>query len=71
MILSSATLFAQTAGLSFMFGYPQGEFRSNVNNMGYGIQQNLVHLLLEWIWAILFMAELMKGDHGKVFPVSI
>ncbi|MBI5807619.1 MAG: hypothetical protein HZA74_04385 [Ignavibacteriales bacterium] len=38
MILSSATLFAQTAGLSFMFGYPQGEFRSNVNNMGYGIQ---------------------------------
>ena len=30
--------FAQTVGGSFMLGYPQGEFRSNVNKMGFGGQ---------------------------------
>lgn len=30
--------FGQTAGLSFMLGSPQGEFRQNVDRLGYGIQ---------------------------------
>jgi len=30
--------FAQTIGGSFMMGYPQGEFRANVNKMGFGGQ---------------------------------
>lgn len=29
---------SQQIGLSFMFGYPQGEFRSNVDRMGFGGQ---------------------------------
>lgn len=37
-ILITASTFAQTAGGSFMLGYPQGEFRQNVNQMGYGFQ---------------------------------
>ncbi|MBI1933561.1 MAG: hypothetical protein HYS24_13595 [Ignavibacteriales bacterium] len=34
----STTLFSQQLGLSFMFGYPQGDFRSNVDRMGFGGQ---------------------------------
>jgi hypothetical protein len=39
MILFFASLtMAQTAGGSFMIGYPQGEFRKNVDQMGFGFQ---------------------------------
>lgn len=38
LLLVAATTFAQTGGISFMLGYPQGEFRNNVNNMGFGAQ---------------------------------
>ncbi len=31
-------LSAQTAGVSFMLGSPQGEFRNNVDRLGYGLQ---------------------------------
>ncbi|MCX7874944.1 MAG: hypothetical protein N2321_02120 [Melioribacteraceae bacterium] len=34
----TATSFAQTGGISFMLGYPQGEFRKNVDNIGFGVQ---------------------------------
>ncbi|KAF0153019.1 MAG: hypothetical protein FD143_459 [Ignavibacteria bacterium] len=34
----SSVSFAQTIGGSFMLGYPQGEFRSNVDRMGFGGQ---------------------------------
>ncbi|MBK7105815.1 MAG: hypothetical protein IPH62_11085 [Ignavibacteriae bacterium] len=33
-----STNYSQQIGLSFMFGYPQGEFRSNVDRMGFGGQ---------------------------------
>ena len=37
-LIAMATVnYAQTFGGSFMLGYPQGEFRSNVNQMGYGV----------------------------------
>lgn len=45
LLLSSIILFlltvlihAQTAGLSFMIGSPQGQFRDNVDRLGYGLQ---------------------------------
>ncbi len=37
LFLSSAAI-AQTGGGSFMLGYPQGDFRKNVDQMGYGFQ---------------------------------
>jgi hypothetical protein len=30
--------FAQTAGVSFMIASPQGEFKNNVDNLGFGVQ---------------------------------
>lgn len=44
-ILLASLTFAQSVGGSFMIGYPQGDFRKNVDKMGYGFQ---VHGLL---WA--------------------
>ncbi|MEW6652058.1 MAG: hypothetical protein AB1394_01175 [Bacteroidota bacterium] len=38
MIAFSSVSLAQTFGGSFMLGYPQGEFRSNVDRMGFGGQ---------------------------------
>lgn len=38
LIAMSTTTFAQTIGGSFMFGYPQGDFRKNVDRMGFGGQ---------------------------------
>lgn len=38
IIIISTITEAQTAGGSFMIGSPQGEFRENVNRLGYGIQ---------------------------------
>lgn len=37
-LLFSSVVFAQTAGGSFMIGSPQGEFRSNVDRLGFGVQ---------------------------------
>jgi hypothetical protein len=37
LMLSSISM-AQTVGGSFMLGYPQGDFRTNVDQMGYGFQ---------------------------------
>lgn len=38
LLVLSTEIFSQTGGISLMFGYPQGEFRQNVNQMGYGVQ---------------------------------
>ncbi|MBK8943767.1 MAG: hypothetical protein IPM32_00715 [Ignavibacteriae bacterium] len=38
LIAFYSTNYSQQFGLSFMFGYPQGEFRSNVDRMGFGGQ---------------------------------
>ena len=39
MIFFFASLtMAQTLGGSFMLGYPQGDFRKNVDQMGFGFQ---------------------------------
>ena len=38
LFLLSSNFYAQQVGLSFMFGNPQGEFRSNVDRMGFGGQ---------------------------------
>jgi len=38
LILFSIAAKAQTAGVSLMLGYPQGEFKENVDRLGYGIQ---------------------------------
>lgn len=38
LITFSITSKAQTAGASLMLGYPQGEFKENVDRIGYGIQ---------------------------------
>jgi hypothetical protein len=37
LLLASLTM-AQTAGVSFMLGYPQGDFRKNVDQLGFGFQ---------------------------------
>lgn len=37
-LFTSAGVFAQTVGGSFMIGSPQGEFRKNVDQLGFGIQ---------------------------------
>jgi hypothetical protein len=38
LILFAISTKAQTAGASLMLGYPQGEFKENVDRLGYGIQ---------------------------------
>lgn len=38
LLFVSSTSFAQMIGGSLMLGYPQGDFRKNVDRMGYGIQ---------------------------------
>ena len=38
MLLICSTSFAQTVGGSLMLGYPQGDFRTNVDRMGFGLQ---------------------------------
>ncbi|MFH1195085.1 MAG: hypothetical protein V1720_05200 [bacterium] len=38
LLFAGSTIFGQTAGISFMLGSPQGEFRENVDRLGYGIQ---------------------------------
>ena len=38
ILLLTLTTSAQTAGVSLMLGSPQGEFKENVDRLGYGIQ---------------------------------
>jgi hypothetical protein len=38
LLLTGPALFAQTLGGSLMLGYPQGDFRANVDRMGFGLQ---------------------------------
>ena len=38
LLFADNCLFAQTIGGSFMLGSPQGEFRDNVDRLGYGVQ---------------------------------
>lgn len=37
-LVITSTVLPQTAGASFMIGSPQGEFRQNVDRLGYGLQ---------------------------------
>jgi hypothetical protein len=38
LLCFSASVYSQTAGISLMLGSPQGEFRKNVDRLGYGLQ---------------------------------
>ncbi|MGE5400578.1 MAG: hypothetical protein ACM3S2_09250 [Ignavibacteriales bacterium] len=42
IILISGSAFAQSGGLNFMLGFPQGEFKKSVDRTGYGIDGYVV-----------------------------
>ena len=35
-IATGSTIFAQSAGINFTLAFPQGEFKDNINRLGYG-----------------------------------
>ena len=36
IIATGSTIFAQSAGINFTLAFPQGEFKDNINRLGYG-----------------------------------